>query len=233
MAGLHAKTVFAIAVILAAVLTANPSLADPVSSSTAPTGRRFEYGPYGSPNNAGGGGQAIPQNNAVDPSGNDDGGAAERPPTDDRSVAPAYRDDYRSDNRDERGNAPSGADDNDDDADAPPSGDGQDPPTRGAAEAPPPSDYDQGMPRVEVRASAPDSNVPYEIREHDARSAAIQAWRSKVADRFGPEFAHWRTAANKHIDCRPDAREGLVCIASGLPVRGFDRYGRWRREGHY
>lgn len=233
MAALPAKTVFAVAVTLAAVLPLRPLLADPSSSSAASTGQRFEYGPYGSPNNAGGGGQAIPPNNAMDPPGDDDGGAAERPPTDDRSAAPAYRDDYRGDNRDERGNAQSGADDNDDDADAPPSVDGQAPPPHDAAGAPPPGDYDRELPRVEVRASAPDSNVPYEIREHDARSAAIAAWRSKVADRFGPEFAHWRTAANKHVDCRPDAREGLVCIASGLPVRGFDRYGRWRREGHY
>jgi hypothetical protein len=223
MAALPATTVLAVAVSLAAVLTANPSLADPAGSSTAATGRRFEYGPYGSPNNAGGGGQAIPQNNATDPAGNDDSGAVERPPTDDRSAAPAYRDDYEGDNRDDgRGNAQSDADDNDDDVDAPP---------RAAAGPSSPGDYDRGLPRVEVRASAPDSNVPYEIREHDARSAAIQAWRSKVADRFGPEFAHWRTAADKHVDCRPDAREGLVCIASGLPMRGFDRYGRWHREG--
>ena len=179
MAALPAKTVFAVAVILAAVLTANPSLADPAGSNTAPTGRRFEYGPYGSPNNSQGGGQAIPQNNAVDPAGNDDG--ADRAPVD-------------------------------------------------AAE-PAPGDDDRELSRVEVRASAPDSNVPYEIREHDARSAAIEAWRSKVADRFGPEFAHWRTAADKHVDCTPDDREGLVCIASGVPVRGFDRYGRWHREG--
>ncbi|MBY0559396.1 hypothetical protein [Hyphomicrobium sp.] len=221
MAALLAKTACAVAVGLAAVLTANPSLADPAGSSTAPAGQRFEYGPYGSPNNSPGGGQALPQNNAIDPAGNDGGGAAERPSTDDQSQAPAYRDDYRGDNRDDgRGNAQPGADDNDD-VDGPPVD----------AAGPPPGDYDRGLPRVEVRASAPDSNVPYEIREHDARSAAIKAWRSKVAGRFGPEFAHWRTAADKHVDCRPDAREGLVCIASGLPVRGFDRYGRWHREG--
>ncbi|SFV39128.1 hypothetical protein [Hyphomicrobium facile] len=219
MAALPAKTVFAVAVILAAVLTANPSLADPAGSNTAQTGRRFEYGPYGSPNNSPGGGHAFPQNNAVDPAGNDDGGAAERPSTDDRSEAPAFRDDYPG--RDGRGNAHSGADDNDDDADRAPVD----------AAGPAPGDDYRELSRVEVRASAPDSNVPYEIREHDARSAAIEAWRSKVADRFGPEFAHWRTAADKHVDCTPDAREGLVCIASGVPVRGFDRYGRWHREG--
>lgn len=220
MAALPAKTVIAVAIILGGLLAANPSFADPAGSNTAPTGRRLEYGPYGSPNNAQGSGEAIPQNNAVDPAGNDGGGAAERPSTDDRSAAPAYRDDYRGDGR---GNAQSGADDNGDDADGPPVD----------AAGPPPGDYDRRLPRVEVRASAPDRNVPYEIREHDARSAAIEAWRSKVAGRFGAEFAHWRTAADKHVDCMPDAREGLVCIASGLPVRGFDRYGRWRREGHY
>jgi hypothetical protein len=220
MARLPAKTAFAVAVILGAVLTSNPLLADPAGSSKSSTGQRFEYGPYGSQNNSGSGVQADPQNNAIDPAGNDDGDAAEGPPTEDWSEPP----EYRGDNRDNgRGNAQPGADDNDDGADGPPLD----------AAGPPPGGHDRGLPRIEVRASAPDSNVPYEIREHDARSAAIDAWRRKVADRFGPAFAHWRTAADKHVDCMPDRREGLVCIASGLPVRGFDGYGRWRREGRH
>lgn len=231
MACLPAKTIFGIAAILAAVLASSPLLADPTNSSTTSAVQRFEYGPYGSQNNSGGGGQAIPQDNAIGPADNDDGGGAEGPPAEDRSEGPAYRDDGR-------GNAQPDADDNDDgmdtrpsDADGPPPRNGQEPPRDAAG--PPPGAFDSGLPRVEVRASAPDSRVPYEIREHDARRAAIEAWRSKVADRFGPEFAHWRSAADKHVDCMPDRREGLVCIASGLPVRGFDRYGRLHREGHY
>lgn len=131
-------------------------------------------------------------------------------------------------------NADGPPDDRDDGANAgqPPEDRNAGPPPREAA-GPPPRDFDGGLPLVEVRASAPDASVPYEVREHDARQAAIEGWRSKVAARFGPEFSHWRTAAEKRVDCHPDRRDGLVCIASAQPVRGFDRYGQWHRDGRY
>ncbi|WP_045836096.1 hypothetical protein [Hyphomicrobium sp. 99] len=216
MAHLPAKTALAAAIL--AALLAGPSMADP-------TGQKFEYGPYGSQNNSGSE-QAAPQGEPPAPTYNGSNSAG--------VAAPSYRDDARD-------YSGSGAEDLDDDADGPP-GDadgpppenGQEPPPRAAAgPPPPPGDFEGGMPRVEVRTSAPDSDVPYEIREHHARQAAIEAWRRKVADRFGREFAHWRQAADKHVDCRPDRREGLVCVASALPVRGFDRHGEWRREDRY
>jgi hypothetical protein len=40
-------------------------------------------------------------------------------------------------------------------------------------------------------------------------------------------------AAGKHVDCMPDRRDGLVCVASAQPVRGFDRYGQWHRDRRY
>jgi hypothetical protein len=112
-------------------------------------------------------------------------------------------------------------------------------PSRGAPVAPPdrpsapprgvggplPRDLGGDLPRIEVQAAAPDDGVPYPVREHDARRAAIQGWRSKVGDRYGPEFSQWRTAMGKHVDCHPDRRDGIVCIASGQPVRGYDRRG--------
>ncbi len=96
------------------------------------------------------------------------------------------------------------------------------PPPRGVG-GPPIRDGDGGLPRVEVQSSAPDDSVPYAVREHDARRAAIEGWRSKVADRYGPEFSQWRIAIDKRVDCHPDRRDGLVCTASAQPARGFDR----------
>jgi len=222
MARLPAKIAFAVAAMLSAVL-ASPLRADPSSSYTGTTGQKFEYGPYGSENNPSSN-QAAPQN--APPAPVYRGGDATQPASDEPSEV--------RDNRDET-RAPSGtdADDGDDAADGPPSdayrpppGNGQEPGPGDAAASPPAGNFEGGLSRVEVRASAPDSSVPYEIREHDARHAAIIAWRRKVADRFGPEFAHWRTAAAKRVDCMPDRREGLVCIASALPVRGLAGYGR-------
>ena len=224
MARLPAKITFAVAAMLSAVL-ASPLRADPSSSYTGATGQKFEYGPYGSENNPSSN-QAAPQNEPPAPVYR--GGDATRPASDEPSEARDNGDQAR---------APSGtdADDGEDEADGPssdayrpPPGNGQEPGPHDAASPPPAGDFEGGLSRVEVRASAPASSVPYQIREHDARHAAITAWRRKVADRFGPEFAHWRTAAAKRVDCMPDRREGLVCIASALPVRGF---ARWRRDG--
>lgn len=116
-------------------------------------------------------------------------------------------------------------------------------PTRngGAVPPPPPTQPPRGvggppiqdvgaMPRVEVQASAPDDGVPLSVRQDDARRAAIQGWRSKVADRYGPEFSEWRSAAGKNVDCRRDRRNGVICTASAQPVRGFDRNDPWAAQ---
>jgi len=86
------------------------------------------------------------------------------------------------------------------------------------------------LPRIEVQAAAPSDGVPYAVLEHDARRAAIQGWRTKVADRYGPEFSQWRIAMDKHVDCHPDRRDGIVCVASAQPVRGSDRGGPARGD---
>ncbi|MBN9247559.1 MAG: hypothetical protein J0I81_08955 [Hyphomicrobium sp.] len=231
MAHLPAKIAFAVAALLVAVL-ASPLRADPSSSYSG--GQKFEYGPYGSENNPSSN-QAAPQNEPPPPVYR--GGDAPRPASNEQ---PSDARDYRGDASTSSGAGASGTDPDDgedeaadgppSDAYRPPPGNGQEPGPRDAAVSPPAGDFEGGLSRVEVRASAPDSSVPYEIREHDARHAAIIAWRRKVADRFGPEFAHWRTAAAKRVDCMPDRREGLVCIASALPVRGLARSERWRRD---
>ena len=227
---LPAKITFVIAAMLSV------GLADQLQAdhSDAYTGQKFEYGPYGSESNPGGN-QAAPQNEPPAPVYR--GGDAAPPAADEPNGARDYGDAARA----RPGTDASGADadDGEDEADGPPSdayrppppGNGQEPEPRDAAASPPAGDSEGGLPRVEVRASAPDSSVPYEIRKHDARHAAIEAWRRKVADRYGREFAHWRAAAAKRVDCMPDGREGLLCIASAQPVRGFAGYGRWHRDG--
>lgn len=102
-----------------------------------------------------------------------------------------------------------------------------------AAEAPPPRGpggppmrgLGGALPRIEVQAAAPDDGVPYTVREHDARQAAIDGWRGKVSDQYGPEFSHWQFAVGKHVDCHPDRRDGIICTASAQPARGYDRNG--------
>lgn len=110
-------------------------------------------------------------------------------------------------------------------------GSGEEPQPR-EAEGPPPSHFG-GLPLVEATASAPDRSIPYDIRKHDARQAAIEAWRSKVAERFGPEFSRWRMAARRRVDCRPKRGDDAVCTVSGVPVRGYGRVGRSYPDDRY
>lgn len=77
---------------------------------------------------------------------------------------------------------------------------------------------------IEATASAPDRSVPYTVREQDARNAAIEAWRSKARERFGPEFSQWRLADRRHVDCVRDRGDDAVCTVSGVPMRGDDRH---------
>jgi hypothetical protein len=132
-----------------------------------------------------------------------------------RDDEPAYRDDARG--------APNGYENGGD-------GDAYVPQPREAEGPPPQSDK---LPLVEATASAPDRSIPYDVRMHDAHRAAIEAWRSKVAERFGPEFSHWRMAANKRVDCRPERYDEVSCTASGVPVHGYGRVGRSYRDDHY
>ncbi|MFT3730961.1 MAG: hypothetical protein QM780_05960 [Hyphomicrobium sp.] len=106
------------------------------------------------------------------------------------------------------------------------------PPPRGVG-GPPAGDFDARLPRIEVQAAAPDDGLPFEVRQHDAREAAIEGWSSKVADRFGPEFSQWRLAADKHVDCHNDRSDGVICTASGQPVRGSGPGGPPPRNGRY
>lgn len=105
-----------------------------------------------------------------------------------------------------------------------PSRDGQAPSARGG-----PGGEGRGpdapMPRVEVQAAAPDDGIPSSVREDDARRAAIDGWQGKVADQYGSEFSDWRSAIGKHVDCHTDRRDGIICTASGQPVRGGGPYG--------
>ena len=71
------------------------------------------------------------------------------------------------------------------------------------------------------------------MREQDARRAAIEAWRSKAAERFGLEFSRWRMAERKHIDCVRDRGDDAVCTVSGVPVRGDARFDRTYRDDRY
>ena len=141
----------------------------------------------------------------------------QNPPADGaRSDEPIYRDDARR-----------GADTRGDDFDA---RDDEPPPPRDAAV---PSPRVGDRPLVTATASAPDPRIPYDVRAHDARRAAIEAWRSKAAERFGPGFSQWRMAAHRHVDCRPERRDDVVCTVSGEPVQGYGRFGRRDRYDPY
>ncbi|MBS0233679.1 MAG: hypothetical protein JSR99_09350 [Proteobacteria bacterium] len=198
----------------------HPAMADPYSSA----GQTFEYGPYNGQNSG-----------SRESDSNFQYRGAESPPPDTAAnpsydAAPAAGQSYRSDTG--QGWNPDANSSNNravgsmGDAYSPSrNGPAPEPPPPGAAEGPPPRDLGGGLPRVEVQAAAPDDGVPYAVREHDARRAAIDGWRGKVSDQYGPEFSHWGLAAGKHVDCHPDRRDGIICTASGQPVRGFDRYG--------
>jgi hypothetical protein len=234
-------TIFAVAAFLAGGVSGSAH-ADPYTQGASPSGK-FEYGPYGSagnPSTSGNSDQAAPytyRGPDAAPTQNSEDGTHSGPPPEYGDAAPPAGNEGSAYGGDARGEADPDADDNGDDrAEGPPPQDegpavrdGREP-YPGQAAGPPPGGYAVGLPRIEVRASAPDRSIPYEVREHDARRAAIQAWRGKVGDQFGPQFAHWRAAIGKRVDCHPDSREGLVCIAGAQPVRGFNRYGQRRDD---
>ncbi|RUO99143.1 hypothetical protein [Hyphomicrobium sp.] len=227
----HLKLILAVAALLAAMAT--PSV-----------GQQFQYTPYRGFNNTGQPNDPPPDNySATHPSGVGTGGydanAASSAPSPSGEARQSSPSDAYSSRR--AAAAP--------DASPPPpqtggsyspSGDVYSPPPRGAYSpsedvyspshvgrgAPPPDDtaggrkYASNLPRVEVQAAAPDDGLPFEVRQHDARRAAIEGWSSKVANRYGPEFSQWGVAAGKHVDCHPDSRDGIVCTASAQPVRG-------------
>jgi len=94
-----------------------------------------------------------------------------------------------------------------------------------AGEAPPPAGYAASR-LLEATASAPDRSVPYNVREQDARRAAIEAWRSKATARFGPEFSHWRFADRRQVDCRRNSSDDAICTVRGVPTRDDAQFNR-------
>ncbi len=232
----------------------HPAGANPSSSNGSVVAQNFEYTPYNGHNNTGQPDQGPPPDNYTAPPAAGGAVAPNPPGYSDRQAGDVYR-------RGGRHEPDPDADDNDDRAGSsppsaysPPQG-GYSPsedvysPARGASDAPPPApppaypprgvggpperEIEDGPGRVEVQVAAPDDGLPPSVVEHDARRAAIEGWRSKVADRYGPEFSQWRLAAGKHVDCHPDRRDGLVCTASAQPVRGFDRNSQGPRDGRY
>lgn len=218
-----------------------------VASAVPSMGQQFEYTPYKGFNNTGQ--PAAPPPDDYTPT-HQGGGASPDTAYSNGAAAPGYQAETRRDTS-------SDAYDNESRAPAPsrnayprsgggggtysPSEDVYSP-SRGGDAAPPPLPPPHGvggppardgygeLPSVQVQAVAPDDGVPFEVRERDARRAAIEGWRSKVADRFGPEFSHWRVAIGKRVDCHPDRRDGLVCVASAQPARGFGGSGDGPRD---
>ena len=79
--------------------------------------------------------------------------------------------------------------------------------------------------RVEARAGYSSDYLPYNVKQWRARQSAIDAWNAKVARLYGGQFANWRTAESKLVNC--DAGAGSIyCTVSARPVRGWGR-GRW------
>lgn len=175
---------------------------------------KYSYRPYGQGNQAGSDAENSPANSsgrvpaepkyapanvarpqAAAPTGRDD---AWRPPP------PGQADESDRDDRSNRG-----------DAYVPP--DRPMSPPAGGSASPPGATASR---LIEATANAPDRSVPFDVREQDARRAAIEAWRSKAAASFGPEFSQWRLADQRHVDCVRDRRDDAVCTVRGVPTRG-------------
>ncbi len=78
--------------------------------------------------------------------------------------------------------------------------------------------------RIEARASYASDYLPFHVKEWRARRSAIETWKSKVANRYGEQFAHWRQAEGKQVNC--DAAAGSVyCTVSARPKRGWSQWG--------
>jgi hypothetical protein len=174
---------------------------------------RYEYQPYSQQNQAGSDAASSPANSrgaAIAPSGN------VAPNNGNEGSEPAYR----------GGGQQVPEPDQDDVGDR--------------TDSAPPSPDDRASQRgyaqsrlIVATANAPDRSVPYNVREQDARRAAVEAWRSKAADRFGPEFSQWRVAQRKQIDCVRQRGDDAVCTASGVPVRSDVRPGDSDRDDRY
>lgn len=81
--------------------------------------------------------------------------------------------------------------------------------------------------RIEARASYAGDYMPYYIKEWRAKRSAIDVWKSKAAIRYGEDFAHWRSAEDKRIDC--EAGGGSVyCSVSARPQRGWSHWSQNR-----
>jgi hypothetical protein len=177
----------------------------------------YKYPPYSQQSQSGNGNTQAPENDRGPPPA---ARTYDRYPdaNEERDDDPVYRGDARG--------VPSGSE-NDGNGDVVADG-----PQSREAVGPPPSRFRE-LSLVEATASAPDRSIPYDVRKHDARRAAIEAWRSKVAEQYGPEFSRWRMAARKRVDCRPERGDDVVCSVSGVPVRGQGRVGRAHQDGRY
>jgi hypothetical protein len=210
--------------VMTALAVATLAFAAPMATSAADSNAdsKYKYPPYGQQQE-----QQPSGDYARAPDGDANAPAAESPGA---NAEPAYQDDAGRAAGPEDEPGPEDEDGRDR-AEAPPPQTDEPPPPH-QTDRPPPRDY-AGLPRIEATASAPDRSIPYDIRKRDARRAAIEAWRGKVAERFGREFSHWRMAEGKRVDCMPERGDGVVCIASGAPVRGFGRFGQRDRRDRY
>lgn len=86
--------------------------------------------------------------------------------------------------------------------------------------------------RIEARASYASDYLPYHVTEWRARRSAIDAWKAKVENIFGPRFAHWRIASDKRVDC-DRLRGSVACTVSARPERGEGRWGYWEGRRGY
>ena len=86
-----------------------------------------------------------------------------------------------------------------------------------------------GVQRIEARASYASDYLPFNVKEWRAKRSGIEAWKAKVSNRYGEQYAHWRVADNKQVNC--DAGAGSVyCTVSARPVIGGSRWG-WNGDG--
>ena len=85
--------------------------------------------------------------------------------------------------------------------------------------------------RIEAEGSYAGEYMPYYVKEWRAQRTAIEVWKEKVARQYGAEFAHWRAASGKQVNCTP-SRGAVYCTVSAIPSRGYGNWGwGWNGRG--
>jgi hypothetical protein len=82
--------------------------------------------------------------------------------------------------------------------------------------------------RIEADGSYDDDSLPRNVQEWRAQRIAIMSWKEKVRDRYGHDYARWRAATEKSVDCQRSRHGAVTCYVSAFPEQGRG-WGGWGR----